>query len=276
MKNKMRWISMAIMVLAACSFPGAAFVTAGHDDDRPGRHTCRCTTSTASGTYGYRMAGSILGVGPFLVNGLFTHNTDGTMNADVQLVVGPQTFPGAGTGGEFKINSDCTGSGKFKVESLNLDVTYNFIATDDGEQIDLLNTNPGIVLHGYGRRISRAGKSPRCSDATVFGTYGYRLEGSLPNAPLAAAAGIVTHSLDDHSAGVIQGADTLNIMGQYFKRELTGSYKLERNCRGTGSYTDTLGAKINYVFTAVDGGDTVFVQGADPGTAISGVGRRVK
>ncbi|HEX4950119.1 MAG TPA: hypothetical protein VFZ34_25865, partial [Blastocatellia bacterium] len=37
----------------------------------------RCSNSTASGTYGYRMNGTIVGVGPFLVNGFFVHNLDG-------------------------------------------------------------------------------------------------------------------------------------------------------------------------------------------------------
>lgn len=63
------------------------------------------------------------------------------MNADVQLVVDNQSFPAAGTGGRLTTNSECTGSGTFRVAALNLEVAYNFIATDGGNQIELLSTN---------------------------------------------------------------------------------------------------------------------------------------
>src|SRR5262245_2124355 len=49
-----------------------------------------CNNATAIGTYGYRMTGVIVGVGPFLVNGIYRHNADGSMNANVQLIVGNQ------------------------------------------------------------------------------------------------------------------------------------------------------------------------------------------
>ncbi|HMV87847.1 MAG TPA: hypothetical protein PLD20_18455, partial [Blastocatellia bacterium] len=85
------------------------------------------------------MKGQIVGVGPFLVNGIFTANSDGTSSADVQLVVGDKSFPAPGTGGTFKTNDDCTGSGKFRVAALNPDVTFNFIVTDDGRDIGALH-----------------------------------------------------------------------------------------------------------------------------------------
>ena len=74
----------------------------------------------------------------------------------------------------------CTGSGRFAAQPLLPEVTYNFIVTDSGEQIELLNTNAGVVLHGAGRRISKSGKSPRCRADMILGAYGYRLDGSLP------------------------------------------------------------------------------------------------
>jgi hypothetical protein len=235
-----------------------------------------CTNGTASGTYGYHMEGQIIGVGPFLVNGIFTQNTDGTSNADVQLVVGNQSLPSAGTGGTFKTNSDCTGTGKFRADALNLDVTYNFIVTDGGNQIELLNTNPGVILHGVGRRISKAGKAPSCNNGTVLGTYGGRLDGSIPGVPAIAIAGIFTHSVDANYNGLFSGSDTINFMGQYAQRTDQGTYKMDSNCRGTGFYTDSLGNKVNYVFTAVDDGDTIYFMGTDPGVAVSGVGRRIR
>ncbi|MGH9843476.1 MAG: hypothetical protein ACREEM_32460 [Blastocatellia bacterium] len=224
MKNRMIGFLSATLLIAlgasSASIPAGREVQAQEAPARL-RPAPSCTNGTASGTYGYRMTGQLVGVGPFLVNGIFTHNPDGTMDADVQLTVGDQSFPAPGTGGTFKTNNDCTGSGKFRVAALNLDVTYNFIATDGGEQIELLNTNAGVVLHGVGRRISKAGKAPSCNNGTVLGTYGGRLDGSLPGVPAVAIAGIFTHSVDANYNGLFSG-------------------------------------KVNYVFTAVDGGDTIY------------------
>ena len=279
MKHRMSCFLATAIVIAFCAFSmsnlSRARVHAGNDA-APARFAPHCTMGKASGTYGYRMAGQIVGVGPFLVNGLFTHNYNGTMDADVQLVIGPQSFPATGTGGTWSINDDCTGSGKFMVAALNLEVTYNFIATDGGNQIDLLNTNTGVVLHGYGRRIAASDKAPNCNNGTVLGSYGYRLDGSLPNVPAAAISGILTHSIDGGYNGLWTGADTLNLMGQNVPRINQGTFKLGSNCRGTGFYTDNLGNRINYVFTAVDGGDTLFFQSNDSGVAISGVARRIE
>ena len=195
------------------------------------------------------------------------------MDADVLLTLGDQQIPGKGADGTFETNDDCTGSGKFRVPVLNnLEITYNFIATDGGEQIELLNTNANVVLHGVGRRISKPGAAPRCNNAMVLGTYGYRFDGSIPNVPFMAISGTFTHAI----GGTWKGSDTLNLMGQYFARNNKGTYKLERNCRGTGFYTDNLGNSINYVFVVVDGGDTLYLQGADPGIKVSGVGRRIR
>lgn len=279
MKNKMNWfialtVTVALTVIVSTSLTRRAVQAQEASSAFP--RVPRCTNGTASGTYGYQMKGQIVGTGPFLVNGIFTHNTDGTMDADVQLVVGDQSFPAPGTGGTFKTNDDCTGSGKFRVAALNLDVTYNFIVTDGGEQIELLNTNAGVVLDGVARRISKAGKAPSCNNGTILGGYGYRLGGSLPNVPAFVIAGTFTHSVGSNYNGVWTGTDTFNAMGQYLARVNNGTYTLNSNCRGTGFYTDNLGNRVNYVFTVVDGGDTLYLQGNDPGIAAQGVARRIR
>lgn len=235
-----------------------------------------CTNGTASGTYGYQMAGQIVGVGPFLVNGLFTHYVNGTMDADVQLLVGNQSFPAAGTGGTFTTKRDCTGSGKFRVDALNLEVTYNFIATDGGNQIELLNTNPGIVLHGVARRIAFPGTLPKCSNVTIVGNYGGRLEGSIPGVPAIALAGKYTHSVDQNFNGLLGGSDTMSLMGQFVPRVIQGNYQMGSNCRGSGTYTDSLGTTVNYVMTAVDNGNRIFLMGTDPNTAVWGTVTRIR
>jgi len=278
MKNKtMSFIAIAVIAIVVTFSTTVSRRAVRAQDGAPSfRRAPHCTNGTASGTYGYHMEGQIVGVGPFLVNGLFTHYPNGTMDADVQLVVGDQSFPAAGTGGTFKTNDDCTGSGKFRVDALALDVTYNFIATDGGAQIELHNTNDGVVLHGVGRRVANAGKAPNCNNGTVLGTYGYRFDGSIPGVPVMALSGTFTHSIDGSYNGLWTGTDTLTLMGQHVPRINQGTYKLGSNCRGTGFYTDNLGNKINYVFVAVDGGDTLYLQGNEPGVAVSGIAQRIR
>jgi hypothetical protein len=236
-----------------------------------------CTNGTASGTYGYRMSGQIIGVGPILVNGLFTHDPNGTISGNVYINIAGQTIPnGSWANGTFTTNSDCTGSGSFFVEALRQQITYNFIVSDNGRQIDLLNTNAGNAFHGVGRRISQNGHAPSCTDGTIKGSYGYRLEGSIPGVPVLVAAGTVTHSQDANLNGIITGADTNGINGVFFPRTYEGTYKVNSDCTGTGHYTDSNGATIDYVFVTVDKGQEIYFQAIRPGDIVSGVGRRIQ
>lgn len=276
MRSKYAYIALAL-ALAVILMPQTVSRSVHAQDQGVFKHRVpRCTAGTASGTYGYQMAGRIVGFGPFLVNGLFTHFPNGTMDADVQLVVGPASFPAAGTGGSFTINPDCTGSGSFLVAALGLTVTYNFIATDGGDQIELLNTNPGIVLHGIARRIANGGSAPKCNNATVIGDYGGRLEGSLPGVDAIAIAGRYTLSHDQSFNGVLAGSDTMSLMGLFVPRVIQGNFTMSSNCRGSGSYTDDAGNVINYVMTAVDDGDRIFLMGTNPDTAVWGTVTRIK
>ncbi|MGH9754316.1 MAG: hypothetical protein ACREA2_16175 [Blastocatellia bacterium] len=121
-----------------------------------------------------------------------------------------------------------------------------------------------------------ASYAPRCTNGTILGSYGYRLDGSIPGVPALAIGGSLTHSIDVGYNGVWTGSDTVSFAGLYSSRANQGTYKLESNCRGTGFYTDSLGNRINYVITAVDGGDTIYFQGTDPGVGVTGVGRRIR
>ena len=100
---------------------------------------------------------------------------------------------------------------------------------------------------------------------------------ACPGVPHAAVAGLVVQTTAhvNDASGIITGHDTLNLMGQYFPRDLQGTFTLASTCRGTGVYTDSLGNVIHFVLTAVNDGDTLFLQGSDPGAAISGVAQRV-
>lgn len=280
MKRTLSWLISATLsaflwgsAWGIFSAPGAAYA---QNDPFTRARTPHCTSGTASGTYAYRMSGQIVGVGPVLINGIFTHNPDGTKSGNVYLSIAGQTIPNAGwSDGRWSANSDCTGSGEFFVAALNQTITYNFIATDGGKQIEVFNTNAGNAFHGVGRRIAEAGRAPSCNNATVLGSYGYRLEGSLPGVPVFVGSGVVTHAQDESFNGLTTGKDTNSFNGQFVPRTYQGTYQLNSDCTGRGRYTDSLGNTINYVFVTVDGGREIYFQGTDPGTTVSGVGRRL-
>jgi hypothetical protein len=219
-----------------------------------------CSNRTASGTYGYRMNGTIVGTGPFLVNGFFVHNPDGTSSVRAWVAINGQSFLTTGVNGTFRTNEDCTGTGTFFGPELGMQITYYFVVTEGGDQLEILNTNPGIVLQGVGRRIALPGQRPVCNSRMIEGRYGYRMEGNFFGVPHFAGIGYLIH--------------TNSYSGQIVPRSLQGTFKLNSDCTGTGTYGDSLGNVINYVFMVVDAGRHIYLQGIDPGTNVSVIATR--
>ncbi len=264
----------------------AAFVLVGHF---AGRNTVQartaiaplaqaqrptCSNATASGTYGYRMNGTIVGTGTFLVNGFFVHNADGTSAVRAWVTINGQSFLTTGVNGTFKTNADCTGSGTFFGPELGLQVSYDFIVTDNGNQLEILNSNQGIALQGVGRRIAPAGQRPNCDNRMIEGHYGYRLEGSFPGVPNFAGVGYLIHTAYDRENGKVSGFDTNSFNGQIAPRSIQGTFKLNSDCTGTGNYGDSLGNTIDYVFMVVDQGKHIYLQSNYPGGNVAGIATR--
>ena len=108
----------------------------------------------------------------------------------------------------------------------------------------------------------------------IEGHYSYRLEGSFPGVPNFAGVGYVIHTAYDRENGKISGFDTNSFNGQIAPRSIQGTYKLNRDCTGSGRYGDSLGNTIDYVFMVVDGGKHVYLQGSYPGANVTGISTR--
>lgn len=221
-----------------------------------------------------KMRGSIVGLGSFLVNGYFTHNPDGTMRAHAYGTINGQTdlIDAPGT---FSTSDDCTGTGRFATPTLGV-ITYYFVVTDGGDQIDLINTNQGIALQGTGRRIALAGQRPNCDNRMIEGHYSYRLEGSFPGVPNFAGVGYTIHTPTDRMNGKLSGFDTNSFSGQIAPRSIQGTYKLNADCTGSGRYGDSLGNTIDYVFMVVDRGKHIYLQSSYPGGNVAGLATRTE
>lgn len=237
-------------------------------DQRP-----RCSNRSASGTYGYRMRGSIVGLGSFLVNGFFVHNPDGTMRARAYGTINGQTDLIDATG-TFTTNDDCTGTGRFATSSPLGVITYYFVLSDNGDQIDLINTNAGVALQGTARRIALAGQRPRCDNRMIEGRYSFRLEGSFPGVSNLASVGYFTHTPYDRETGKVSGFDMNSFSGQIAPRSTQGTYKLNSDCTGSGRYGDSFGNTIDYVFMVVDRGNQIYLQSNYPGGNVAGLATR--
>lgn len=77
-----------------------------------------------------------------------------------RLTINGQTILTTGTDGTVTIYDDCTGTGMFYIPEFRQQITYVSVLTDEDGQIQLLNTDSGIVLQGHGKRIAPAERVP--------------------------------------------------------------------------------------------------------------------
>jgi hypothetical protein len=159
MKQKMMWVTTGLICAFELSL-GVAHngnVQAQEQDstrlELEGGESFQCTNRKVSGTYTYRLEGTLAGVGPVAVIGTFTQSNDGlfigrhhaiSFNGQIAL-----NIPYRGT---FSVDPDCTGSGAF-TDVTGLKVTFRYVVMDRGREIHFLNTDAGNVLHGVAKTI---------------------------------------------------------------------------------------------------------------------------
>src|SRR5205085_11905629 len=167
------------------------------------RRAPSCTAGTVSGTSGYRLTGSLAGIGPISVIGVLTQNSDGTLTGLHKLVnfngLPITDLPYSGT---FKINSDCSATGEF-IDGMGVKVTFKFVALNGGDELYIMNTDAGNLLSGEVKRIAKAGRAPSCSVGTISGQYGVKLEGSVQGIGPLVEVGVLQHGLDDVLDGIV-------------------------------------------------------------------------
>jgi hypothetical protein len=104
----------------------------------------------------------------------------------------------------------------------------------------VLGPVPGSPEGGQGRWTSSAQAQEPCSDRTLAGRWGLSFEGSL----LAAISGTtfapglasVVAVLDSDGAGSFTGAGTFNVAGVSGSQSGTGTYLVNPDCSGTGTF----------------------------------------
>lgn len=117
---------------------------------------------------------------------------------------------------------------------------------------------------------------PTCSGETIFGKYGYKLEGTIVGLGKVVLNGVIAHRRDFSGNFLISGEDALNADNLTLPvRTYSGSYSIKADCTGTGVYTDSIGNTVNYKIVVVNGGQKLFFMGLDPGVIVNGVAERL-
>ena len=108
----------------------------------------RCSLSTLDGDYLGNLTGTTATAGPVALQALVSFHGDGTATGVtttlMTLTSGPITFTSTIT---YTLNSNCTGS-LTVVRSTGQTTHYNMVVVDNGEEINLLQIDPGTVVTG--------------------------------------------------------------------------------------------------------------------------------
>jgi hypothetical protein len=118
-----------------------------------------------------------------------------------------------------------------------------------------------------------------CSEATTVGRYIVVCDGYLspaPNAPLVPAKLLATST--SNFTGQIKAIGTLSLGGQILTQTVSGTEKVNSDCTGTVTYTQTIngqpGPPISFTFVVSGGGEHIDGMSIDSGTVFACVLRR--
>ena len=103
-----------------------------------------CSNASIKGTYGFSCEGTIVGVGPIAVIGVFTADGNGNGSEVETLSLNGEISQGVFRTDTYTVDADCTGS--FVSTGPNGSVIHNDFVTDDNEEeIRLIATESGYV-----------------------------------------------------------------------------------------------------------------------------------
>lgn len=109
-----------------------------------------------------------------------------------------------------------------------------------------------------------------CSDATISGTYGFIITGTVAPKGVGVPYATVGH-FTSNGKGKIAGAATTGEDGQFaIDIPFTGTISISANCTGTITVTDPGGIVTNYHLVVVDEAKELLLIQTDVGSVVSG------
>ena len=249
-----------------------------------------CTNASLRGTFGFSASGVTLMsspvptplLGPFASSGAATFDGRGRLtltatNSFNGIVQGPATV-----GGTYDVNPDCSYSSQ-----ADNGVTFRAVIVDDGNELLILQTTPGVVISGRAVRQGRAREraidrldsaaagplalqSRACGPTALRGSYGFLADGAAgpPTVPAELAGplkGVGTVTFDRDGSFTLVATRSVNGVLDPAPLSLTGSYTF------TGGCTFRMVFDVGFTFTAaiVGGGDEILFIETDPGTTLT-------
>src|SRR5271156_6797713 len=199
------------IVLASFAFSSAAWAAT-------------CSNASLSGTYGFPHNGTDSNGTPFTaaVSQITFDSTTGTFTVETAAshdgVIATES-----TTGTYTVASNCTGTGNPTGAS-----PFSIVVTSTGF----------LALHLFSEGFAVKQGSPTCTNAGVEGRFGFETTGVFLATGAVAFIGELKLTVNPSGEGVISGHVASSEDGTFLPSEpVTGSYKVDRDCRGRATIT---------------------------------------
>jgi hypothetical protein len=134
-----------------------------------------------------------------------------------------------------------------------------------------------LALHVFSEGFAVKQGSPTCTNAALEGSFGFQATGVfLPGAPATGAVAFIGElklTVDPSGEGVISGRLSASEGGTFLtfaEEPVTGSYTVDRDCRGRATITPKGRSELHFRFVVVDGGNEMLAVETDANTVVSG------
>jgi hypothetical protein len=220
-----------------------------------------CGNATLNGTYIYQLGGAVATTGgtvAYAELGKLVANGNGSVSGQSTASVGGAiaTYTLAGS---YIIQGNCTGTLLLSVNS-QAPETLTFQVVNGGLNALVAISSSGEVVVGRAYLAASAGQ---CSNASLAGTYGYALSGSLGGFLYSDAGQVVFNG-----NGALTTQSVVNTGGGGTQSSGVGSYFVASDCTGTAQVANANGT-THYALAAVAGG-TVLYMISDPASIVAG------
>jgi hypothetical protein len=221
-----------------------------------------CSNASLSGTYGFLHDGTDSNGTPATaaVSQVTFDSTTGTFAGETTAshdgVIAAEPLTGT-----YAVASNCTGTGNPTGGS-----PFSFVVTSTGF----------LAAHLFSEGFAVKQGSSTCTNAGAKGRFGFETTGVfLAGAPATAVAfiGELKLTVDPSGEGVISGHVAASEHGTFLtfaEEPVTGSYKVDRDCRGTATITPKGHSEMHFSFVIVDCGKELLAIETDADTVVSG------
>jgi len=249
-----------VIVLAGFALSSAAWATT-------------CSNASLSGTYGFLHSGiDSHGAPAVAVTQLTFDPTTGTYTGEDLENIGGVLVPSSLTA-TYAVAPNCTATAQVTLVSggASENVNVSFVVTPTG--FFFLFQRPGATSSGFGVKQG----TPTCTNAGVEGRFGFETTGMLlvgagVTGPVAFIGELKfkdNTSGDGKISGHIAGSEDGTIL-TFTDEPVTGSYKVDKDCRGTATITPKGQPEMHFSFVVVDCGKELLAIETDADAAVSG------